>query len=125
MESCTKNQTGMSPIMEINESEFEEKVLHSELPVLVTFWANWSEPCQILEPVLTEVASQCKGRARILKVNADDNPDLGLWFGIHSIPTLLIFADGKVNGRIVGTTSKHAILEKLDLVPDQKKAAKL
>lgn len=115
----------MKAILEINEPEFEAEVLNSERPVLVSFWAAWSQPCRVLEPVLDEVASQCNGRAKIVKVNADDNPDLGLWLGIHSIPTLLIFTDGNVVGKIVGTASKQAILSKLETVSAEKKATNL
>ncbi len=70
----------MKPILEIHESDFEMKVLKSKQPVLVNFWADWSRPCRRLGPVLEEVAAVCEGRVKVVKVNADDHPGLGLWY---------------------------------------------
>ena len=100
----------MRPILEINEPDFEVEVLKSKQPVLVNFWADWSQPCRRLKPVLEEVAAACNGIAKVVKVNADDNPQLGMSYWIQSIPTLLCFVNGDVRARIVGTTSKEAIL---------------
>jgi len=104
----------MKPILEINEPAFELEVLKAEQPVLVNFWADWSQPCRRLGSVLEEVAAGCNGRAKIVKVNADDNPNLGLSYWIQSIPTLLYFINGEERARIVGTASKEAILAKLE-----------
>ncbi len=98
---------------EIAERDFESEVLKAQQPVLVAFWAPWSRPCQILSSVLVEVAAACKGRARVVRVNADDNPDLSLWYEVQSIPTLLYFVNGNLRTRLVGTASKEAILAKL------------
>ncbi len=98
---------------EIGEGNFESEVLKAQQPVLVAFWAPWSHPCQILGSVLEEVATACKGRARVVRVNADDNPDLSLWYEIQSIPTLLYFVNGNLRTKLVGTASKEAILAKL------------
>jgi thioredoxin 1 len=103
----------MRSIPEIKEPDFEAEVLKSGQPVLVNFWAAWSEPCRILGGVLAEVADECDGRVKVLKVNVDDNPDLGMWYGIQSIPTLLCFVNGEVKTTIVGTASKEAILARL------------
>jgi thioredoxin 1 len=100
-------------VEEINESEFEREVLRSELPVLVGFLAGWSQPCRLVEPVLEEVAEACDGSAKVFKVNVDDNPDLGTWYGIQSVPTVSYFIDGTVRGQIVGTASAKAFLAKL------------
>jgi thioredoxin 1 len=100
----------MKSILEINEPDFSREVLQSTQPVLVNFWADWSQPCRRLDPVLEEVAAACQGRAKVVKVNADDNPDLGISYWIQSIPTLLCFVNGQVGARIVGTASKEAIL---------------
>ncbi len=104
----------MKPILEISEPDFYKEVLKSEQPVLVNFWAAWSQPCRVLESVLEEVAAGCDGKAKIVKVNADDNPNLGLSYWIQSIPTLLYFINGEERGKIVGTASKKAILAKLE-----------
>ena len=105
-----------SEVEEINESEFEREVLRSKLPVLVGFLAGWSQPCRLVEPVLEEVAETCTGSARVLKVNVDDNPDLGTWYGIQSVPTLSYFINGCVRARIVGMASPKAILAKLQSI---------
>jgi thioredoxin len=102
-------------ITEVDEASFEAEVLKSKLPVLVAFSAPWSRPCQILGAELEEIAATCAGRVKVVKVNADDAPDLGLWYEIQSIPTLLLFVDGAPGARIVGTASKKAILARLPL----------
>ncbi len=98
---------------EVGEADFEAEVLKAKQPVLVAFLTHWSHPCQILGSVLEEVATACSGSVKVVKVNADDNPDLSLWYEVQSIPTLLYFTDGKPRTRIVGTASKEAILAKL------------
>jgi thioredoxin-like negative regulator of GroEL len=106
------------PIIEIGEANFESEVLRWKQPVLVAFSAAWSRPCQILDSVLEEVATGCAGRAKVVRINADNNPDLSLIWNIQSIPTLLYFIDGNLRARIVGTASKEAILSKLQSVTD-------
>src|SRR6266478_4958797 len=103
----------MKPILEINEPDFEEEVLKRKQPILVAFSAAWSRPCQILDSVLEEVAAACAGRVKVVRINADNNPDLSLVWKIQSIPTLLYFVDGNLRAKIVGTASMEAILSKL------------
>lgn len=105
-----------APIAEIGEANFEAEALRSKQPALVMFYAPWSQPCQILGPVLNEVATACAESVKVGKVNADDNPDLSLWYEIQSIPTLLYFLDGSLRTKIVGTATKEAILSKVQLV---------
>ncbi|HXR48301.1 MAG TPA: thioredoxin domain-containing protein [Candidatus Limnocylindrales bacterium] len=100
-------------VQEINEPEFEMEVLRCAQPVLVGFLTGWSKPCLLVEPVLDEVAQACNGNAKILKVNVDDNPDLGTTYGIQSIPMLIFFFNGTVRAKIVGTVSPKAVLAKL------------
>jgi thioredoxin 1 len=104
------------PAVAISEQNFDAEVLHSKQPVLVVFWAPWSRPCQILGLALEEVAVGCAGSVKVFKVNADDNPELSLWYGVQSIPTLLYFVDGSVRAKVVGTASKEAILARLRAV---------
>lgn len=99
---------------EINESEFEAQVLRATQPVLVGFLTGWSKPCQLIEPVLDEVAEACNGNAQIFKVNVDDNPDLGTSYGIQSVPALIYFVNGSVRAKIVGMVSAKAILARLN-----------
>jgi thioredoxin 1 len=101
-------------LVEIDETNFTAEVLRSKQPVMVAFSAPWSRPCHVLGPVLDEVTAACAGRVKVVKLNADDHPDLGAWYDIQSIPTLLCFVNGKVCFRIVGTASKEAILTKLE-----------
>ena len=110
--------------VEITEADFDAAVLRSQRPVIVEFWAPWSHPCKILDAALKEVATACSGSAKVVKVNADDNPELSLWYDIQSVPTLLYFVVGELRARLVGTASAQAILSKLQSVspfssPDQ------
>ena len=119
----------MRSIPEINGTNFEAEVLKSKQPVLVSFWAAWSQPCQTLGPVLDEVAAECNGRVKVFKVNVDYNSYLELWFGIQSIPTLLCFVNGEVVATITGTVSKEEVLAMLkpfvDVIPTPGKPAAL
>lgn len=101
-------------VREICEPEFGAEVLRSTQPALVGFLAGWSKPCQLLELVLEEVAEACNGQAKVFKVNVDDNPDLGTFFGVQSVPTLIYFVNGHVRAKIVGMASARAILAKLE-----------
>ncbi len=103
-------------VQEINEPEFEEVVLRCSQPVLVGFLADWSKPSRLVEPVLNLAAEACKGNATVLKVNVDDNPDLGTFYRIQSVPTLIYFVNGVVRTKIVGMVSLNAILAKFNLL---------
>jgi thioredoxin 1 len=99
----------------IGQADFASAVLQSGKPVLAVFTAAWSRPCQVLEATLNEVVPACEGRVEVVKINADDQPDLSLWYDIQSVPTLLYFVSGRVHAKVVGTASKEAILAKLNL----------
>jgi thioredoxin len=105
-----------TPTLKVGEANFELEVLHSKHPVLVAFSAPWSRPCHVLDSALEEVAAACAGEVRVVKVNADDNPDLSLLYDIQSIPTLLYFVEGNLRAKVVGTASPEAILSKLQSV---------
>ncbi|MBV9673787.1 MAG: thiol reductase thioredoxin, partial [Verrucomicrobia bacterium] len=109
VENMNLNNT-KSNLRFLAEANFESEVLQSKRTVLVAFWAPWSKPCQVIEPVLLEVAQACADNIEVLKVNADDNPNLSLWLGVQHIPTLFYFEAGSLCGRLVGTASKEAIL---------------
>lgn len=108
-----ESQNNSKPI-QVDNANFESEVRQSRQPVLVAFLAPWSRPCQVLEPVLEEIASICSEKLRVVSVNADDNPDLSLWYDVQFIPTLLYFVAGGVRVRVVGTASREAILAKLE-----------
>ena len=97
----------------ITEAAFEAEVLKSKPPVLVVFGTPWSRPCQVLDPILQELARDWAGKVKVLKVNADDSIGLSLCYDIQSVPTLLYFVEGKLRVQIVGTATKDAIIAKL------------
>lgn len=103
-------------IVEIGEADFEAEVLASRGVVMVVFSAPWSRPCHVLDSVLDEVAAAGEAGLKVVRINADDNPDLSLLYEIQSIPTLLFFRDGNLSAKVVGTASKEAILAKLHAV---------
>ena len=106
----------MKPTIEINETNFEAEVLNSTQPVVVDFWAEWCGPCKMLAPVLDEIATEQSGKAKVAKVNIDQNSALAEQFGIRSIPTLLYFAGGEVRKQTVGVVSKKTIVSTLEAV---------
>jgi len=103
----------MNSTVEITEANFESEVIQSEQPVLVDFWAPWCGPCKMLAPVLDEIATEQSGRAKVAKVNIDENQSLAVRFGIQAIPTLLYFDQGEVRNQTRGVTSKKVILSNL------------
>lgn len=99
---------------EINEQDFNEVVLKSEQPVLVDFWAPWCGPCKSMAPVIEQLAEEFEGKAKVCKVNVDDNQSLAGKYKIMSIPTFLFFKNGEVVGQLVGYTAKNILAKKLD-----------
>ncbi len=102
--------------MQLDEANFGAAVLQSKEPVLVAFLAPWSPACRVVDSVLQELARALEGKAKVVKVNADNSLNLSLWYDIQSIPTLLYFVEGAPCLRIVGTASKEAILARLEPV---------
>lgn len=100
-------------ILEIPPPSFKREVLESDVPVLAFFLSGWSEPSRIFADELVELADRLAGPLKIVKVNVEHNPDLGMSYAIHSVPTLLFFNQGEETARIVGTDNMKAILAKL------------
>lgn len=96
----------------LSGSDFEAKVLRSDLPVLVDFWADWCEPCKMLSPVVAEIAAEAKD-FKVYAVNVDEEPELASRYGIRSIPSLLVFKNGEIAKQSVGVIPKEQILELL------------
>ena len=104
----------MSADLALKTSDFEEKVLKSDVPVLVDFWATWCGPCKAIGPSIEELASEYAGRAKVFKVDVDSEGDLAMRFGVMSIPALLVFKGGQVVDQMVGAAPKPQIASLID-----------
>ncbi len=99
--------------LQITKENFESEVMKSDRPVLIDFWAPWCGPCKMLGPVIEEVAGETAGRAKVCKVNVDEQPELAEAFGVSSIPTVIAMNGGKVTNASVGFKPKAALLSML------------
>ncbi|MEY3197078.1 MAG: Thioredoxin [Pseudomonadota bacterium] len=95
----------------VTDGEFKEKVLESDLPVVVDFWAEWCGPCKMLAPTLDEVSKELAGKVKILKMNVDENPNIPSALGIRGIPTMILFKKGENIGTKVGALPKSSLIE--------------
>ncbi|MFH1563034.1 MAG: thioredoxin [Nitrospirota bacterium] len=100
--------------IELTDSNFEEEVIKSSIPVLVDFWAPWCGPCKMLIPTLDELTKEYEGRVKIGKVNVDENQTKAGEYNVMSIPNLKLFKDGKLIDEMVGVVPKKTIMKKLD-----------
>ena len=94
---------------------FDTEVLASEQPVIVDFWADWCGPCHLVAPVLDQIAAERAGELRLVKVNVDEQPELAARYGVQSIPTILLFRDGRPAAAAVGAQPKKALEKALGL----------
>ncbi len=99
----------------LNEQNFENEVLKSELPVLVDFWATWCGPCKMMGPIVERLATELEGVAKVGKVDVDENPGLAAAFGITSIPTVIVFKDGKPVETSIGLRSADDLKKLLNI----------
>lgn len=104
----------MSEPIVLTDDNFSTEVLNAGQPVLVDFWATWCGPCRVIAPIVQELSSEYEGRAKVGKLDVDEAQKTAAEFGIRSIPTLLIFKEGKVADQIIGAVPKGQIVEKLE-----------
>jgi len=98
---------------QLTDSTFDETIGGATEPVLVDFWAEWCGPCKMIAPILDEIATEQAGKLTIAKLNVDDNPEISRRFDVMSIPTLILFKDGKPEKKLIGAKGKGQLLEEL------------
>ncbi|MCX7597730.1 MAG: thioredoxin [Armatimonadetes bacterium] len=104
----------MADVKNVDATTFEAEVLQSDIPVLVDFWAPWCAPCQMVAPIVEKVAEGFAGRAKVVKVNVDEAPELANQYGIRGIPSLLVFKGGDVVSRLVGVQPEPVLRSALE-----------
>src|SRR5437764_13285188 len=104
----------MSQIGDVTDQDFEQKVIRSDKPVLIDFWAEWCVPCHMVSPVVEEIARDYSTKLTAAKLNVDDNPQTARKFSVMSIPTLIVFKGGQEKARVVGARGKDAILRTIE-----------
>ena len=109
-----KNSISSPSVIHLDEGTFDQALRDSNVPVLVDFWATWCAPCRMIAPVLEEIAEEQAEAVRIVKVDADNNPELSNRFGIRNIPTLLFFKGGELKDQVIGLTSKADLISRLN-----------
>jgi thioredoxin 1 len=102
--------------LEFTDANFETEVLKSPVPVLVDFWAEWCQPCRMLGPTIEQIAEESKGKAKVGKINIDHHQNVAMKFGIQSIPTILLFKQGQMVKKWVGTVPKATLSEAVNAV---------
>jgi len=101
-------------IGDVTDQDFEDRVLKSQEPVLVDFWAEWCVPCHMVSPVVEEIGQEKGESLRVAKLNIDENPEVTRRYGVMSIPTLMLFKGGEEKARMVGAKGKEALLREID-----------
>ena len=104
----------MAEPVHVTDESFQREVLASDVPVIVDFWAEWCGPCHQIAPIIVELATEYDGRAKMAKVDVDQNQVVAGSFGIRSIPTLLFFKNGERVDQVIGTVPKKVIADKLE-----------
>ena len=96
-------------VISLNEKNFEEEVIKSEKPVLIDFWASWCGPCRMMSPVVDQIAEEMQDEVKVCKINIDEEENLAVKYNVMSIPTFIVFKNGKEAGRSVGVQDKEEI----------------
>ncbi len=103
-------------LLHVNDGNFQSEVLDSDMPILVDFWAPWCAPCNILGPVIEELAEEYKGKIKVAKMNVDESPATPGQYGIRGIPTVILFKGGQVADQVVGVVPKAHLKSMIDKV---------
>ena len=101
-------------VVVLSNDNWKQEVAEAQVPVLVDFWAEWCPPCRMIAPAIDALATAYAGRAKVAKLNVDENPDLAQAHGVRSIPTLLVFRDGKVVDQQIGALPQSSLARMLD-----------
>lgn len=101
-------------VITITSKNFEEEVSKSNVPVLLDFWASWCGPCKMVSPIVDKVAEEVEGKAKVGKINVDEEQELAQAFSVMSIPTLVVINNGKLVNQLVGVRSKQEIIEMIE-----------
>ncbi|MGI6077621.1 MAG: thioredoxin [Fastidiosipilaceae bacterium] len=102
-------------VIQVNSSNFDSEVLQSDVPVLVDFFAEWCGPCKMMSPILDELANEVGAKAKVAKINVDENPELSQQFNVMSVPTLYVVKNGEVVNKVIGARPKAELLKLLGL----------
>ena len=114
VENNSGNEMPRATVQNVSDSDFDSTVIDSDRPVLVDFWAEWCGPCRALGPTIDELASDYESQLAVVKVNVDDSPQTAAKFGVRSIPTIMLFRDGKPTETAVGARPKAQLAELID-----------
>ena len=107
---------GNNTLIEVNDRNFQQEVLESNIPVLVDFWASWCMPCRMIAPTIEKLADENQGKVKVCKLNTDKNQYTAAQYGIQSIPTLVFFKEGNEVDRSIGVAPKQKLQEKLNSI---------
>ncbi|MBI5943779.1 MAG: thioredoxin [Chloroflexi bacterium] len=103
----------MTDINYVTEADFQEEVIGADLPVLVDFTATWCQPCKMIEPIVKQLAGEWEGKVKVVKLDADQNPNIMMQYGVMGIPTLMLFKGGQIKERMTGFQPKEKLAAKV------------
>ena len=100
--------------VQITDADFQQQVVQNDKPVLVDFWAEWCQPCKVMEPALESISDEMADKLVVAKLNVDENPEIAQQFQVMSIPTMILFKNGQAIDQLVGAMPKDAVVNKLN-----------